>query len=89
MDDQIRQQAIELYDRFTHDGMERRDFFAAMQPCTEGAVYVNGLGVEGEERVREAYGGNYPRLAAIKATYDPDNLFHGNQNIRPRGQLVP
>lgn len=60
-----------------------RDFFAAMQPFTERAVYVNGLGTEGEERVREAYGTNYPRLAAIKAQYDPANLFRANQNIRP------
>jgi FAD/FMN-containing dehydrogenase len=63
-----------------------RDFFAAMRPCTESAVYVNGLGVDEEERVREAYGSNYPRLAAIKATYDPSNLFRANQNIRPRAR---
>jgi FAD/FMN-containing dehydrogenase len=60
-----------------------REFFEAMRPFTERAVYVNGLGVEGEERVREAYGANYERLAAIKATYDPRNLFRANQNIRP------
>jgi FAD/FMN-containing dehydrogenase len=67
----------ERYTSWTHD------FFAAMQPFTERAVYVNGLGTEGEERVREAYGPNYPRLAAIKAKYDPTNLFRSNQNIRP------
>ena len=61
-----------------------RAFFAAMQPFTERAVYVNDLGAEGEDRVREAYGANYARLAAIKATYDPTNLFRFNQNIRPR-----
>jgi FAD/FMN-containing dehydrogenase len=61
-----------------------RDFFAAMRPFTERAVYVNGLGTEGEDRVREAYGSNYERLAAIKARYDPSNLFRSNQNIRPR-----
>jgi FAD/FMN-containing dehydrogenase len=60
-----------------------REFFEAMRPFTERAVYVNGLGVEGEERVREAYGANYERLAAIKATYDPRNLFRANQNIQP------
>jgi FAD/FMN-containing dehydrogenase len=60
-----------------------RAFFTAMQPFAERAVYVNDLGAEGEDRVREAYGVNYARLAAIKATYDPTNLFRVNQNIRP------
>lgn len=60
-----------------------RDFFAAMQPFTERAVYVNGLGEGEEARVGEAYGANYPRLSAIKARYDPDNLFRANQNILP------
>jgi FAD/FMN-containing dehydrogenase len=55
-----------------------------MAPFTERAVYVNNLSAEGEDRVREAYGANYPRLAAIKARYDPTNLFRTNQNVRPR-----
>jgi FAD/FMN-containing dehydrogenase len=63
-----------------------REFFEAMRPFAERAVYVNGLGVEGEDRVREAYGANYPRLAAIKAHYDPTNLFRANQNIKPSAQ---
>jgi len=46
-------------------------------------VYVNLLGVEGEERVRAAYGGNYERLVALKDRYDPTNLFRLNQNVRP------
>jgi len=47
-------------------------------------VYVNNLDIEGEGRVRDAYGEQkYQRLAALKARFDPDNIFHLNQNIRP------
>jgi len=49
-------------------------------------VYVNYLGGEGEQRVREAYGPNLDRLAEIKSRYDPDNFFRMNQNIRPPAQ---
>ena len=50
----------------------------------ETGVYVNFLGDEGEARVREAYpGATWDRLAAIKARYDPTNLFRYNQNIPP------
>jgi hypothetical protein len=57
--------------------------FQAMQPHLEESVYVNNLGDEGPGRVKAAYGENYDRLAALKATYDPDNLFRANQNIDP------
>ncbi|MCY7397500.1 MAG: dienelactone hydrolase family protein [Sphingomonas bacterium] len=43
MDDKMRQQAVDLYDRFTHDGMERRDFFAAMTRIAGGAAAANLL----------------------------------------------
>ncbi|HEV3479706.1 MAG TPA: FAD-binding oxidoreductase [Gaiellaceae bacterium] len=47
-------------------------------------VYVNFLGDEGEARVREAYpGATWDRLAAVKARYDPTNLFRLNQNVPP------
>jgi FAD/FMN-containing dehydrogenase len=49
-------------------------------------VYVGFLADEGEERVREAYpGATWDRLAAVKAEYDPDNVFRLNQNVRPVG----
>ncbi|HEU5103457.1 MAG TPA: FAD-binding oxidoreductase [Roseiflexaceae bacterium] len=54
-----------------------------MAPHASSGLYVNFLGDEGERAVREAYRRNYSRLAAIKASYDPDNLFHRNQNIQP------
>ena len=60
-----------------------RAFFTAMQPHLESAAYVNNLGTEGQERVRAAYGDNYPRLAELKRTYDPSNVFRLNQNIAP------
>jgi len=60
-----------------------RALFQAMQPHLEESVYVNNLGDEGPGRVKAAYGQNYPRLAALKRTLDPDNLFRANQNIDP------
>jgi FAD/FMN-containing dehydrogenase len=59
-------------------------FFDALGRFGEG-VYVNFLGAdEAPNRVREAYGRSvYARLVAVKANYDPDNVFHHNQNIRP------
>ncbi len=58
------------------------DFFAALQPYSSGAVYVNDLENEGDARVRAAYGDNYDRLATIKRKYDPANFFRINQNIK-------
>jgi FAD/FMN-containing dehydrogenase len=48
-----------------------------------GGGYVNFMMDEGTDRVRATYGANYDRLAEVKATYDPDNVFHVNQNIAP------
>jgi len=58
-----------------------------VQPLSPGSVYVNFLGVgdEGVDRTKAAYGPNYERLTKIKARYDPSNLFCHNQNIRPAG----
>lgn len=60
------------------------DFAAALRQGDAGA-YVNFLSDEGPERIRAAYpGATWDRLAAIKARYDPTNLFRLNQNISPR-----
>jgi FAD/FMN-containing dehydrogenase len=61
-----------------------RMLFDAMTPVLEQGVYVNNLGgEEGVDRVKSAYGPNHDRLAAIKSTYDPSNLFRVNHNIAP------
>ena len=61
-----------------------RETYDAMRPYMAGGRYVNYLGEEeGEDPVAAAYGPNYQRLRALKDTYDPQNLFHMNQNILP------
>ncbi|MFA9416844.1 FAD-binding oxidoreductase [Natrinema sp. HArc-T2] len=59
-----------------------REFFDAMASYATGGVYMNFISEdEGEEDL--AYGTNQQRLAEVKATYDPDNLFRMNQNVEP------
>ena len=60
-----------------------RSVFKACKPFATGGVYVNFMPEEEKDRVANAYLGNAERLAAIKARYDPHNLFRINQNIRP------
>jgi FAD/FMN-containing dehydrogenase len=59
-------------------------YWEATHPFAAGGGYVNFMmDDEGQDRVRATYGPNYARLAQVKAVYDPSNLFHVNQNIRP------
>jgi FAD/FMN-containing dehydrogenase len=60
-----------------------RDYWMAMHPYSAGGGYVNMMMDEGADTVQAAYRDNYARLAQIKARYDPGNLFHVNQNIKP------
>ena len=60
-------------------------YWDATHPYSAGGAYVNFMMDEGQERVRATYRDNYDRLARIKAQYDPDNVFHVNQNIHPAG----
>jgi FAD/FMN-containing dehydrogenase len=60
------------------------DYFEALHPFSAGGAYVNMMMDEGQDRVRASYRDNYDRLAQIKATYDPGNLFRVNQNIQPQ-----
>jgi FAD/FMN-containing dehydrogenase len=55
-----------------------------LEPETTDGVYLNYTSDVGEERVRSSYGEEkYARLVALKDRYDPTNMFHLNQNIRP------
>jgi FAD/FMN-containing dehydrogenase len=61
-----------------------KDYWLALHPHSAGGAYVNMIMDEGEDNVKAAYRDNYARLAQIKAAYDPTNLFHTNQNIKPQ-----
>jgi hypothetical protein len=58
-------------------------YWEALHPYSAGGAYVNMMMEEGQARVQAAYRDNYARLAQIKRRYDPTNLFHINQNIKP------
>jgi FAD/FMN-containing dehydrogenase len=61
-----------------------RSFRRDIAHYANGGVYLNFIGDEGEDRVRAAFGeAKYRRLAAIKGEWDPENVFKGNQNIKP------
>ena len=63
-----------------------RDFWDQLTPFSHnGRLYLNfaGLGEGNDDLVRRSFGDNFDRLTAIKRTYDPDNMFRFNQNIRP------
>jgi len=60
-----------------------RSTWAALESRTNG-FYVNTIAEDDpQRRVRGTYGGNYPRLVALKNAYDPTNLFRRNANIEP------
>jgi FAD/FMN-containing dehydrogenase len=60
-----------------------RDFYEATAPHSEEGGYINFMAGDDQERVRVNYRENYDRLVDVKRKYDPDNLFHLNQNISP------
>ena len=60
-----------------------RRLFDAAAPHATGGVYVNFMTEDESDRVSKAYGGNFRRMAEVKAKYDPDNLFRLNQNVKP------
>lgn len=60
-----------------------RDFFAASKPYASAGAYINFMTADETDRVTDAFGPNHKRLTEIKKKYDPDNVFHLNQNIKP------
>ncbi|WP_030956581.1 FAD-binding oxidoreductase [Streptomyces sp. NRRL S-378] len=60
-----------------------RDYYEATAPHSEEGGYINFMAEDDQSRIRANYKGNYDRLAEVKRTYDPGNLFHLNQNIQP------
>ena len=60
-----------------------KDYYAALQPHSAAGGYVNFMAGDEQGRVRDSYKGNYDRLVQVKKKYDPQNLFHVNQNIKP------
>ncbi|WP_329002797.1 FAD-binding oxidoreductase [Kribbella sp. NBC_00709] len=61
-----------------------RDVCADLEPWSTGHVCTNFIGYEGQDRVIAGFGtANYDRLARVKCQYDPENVFHLNQNVEP------
>jgi FAD/FMN-containing dehydrogenase len=60
-----------------------RGYHEALQPYSAQGGYINFMDGDDQGRIKANYRGNYDRLAATKATYDPANVFHLNQNIQP------
>jgi FAD/FMN-containing dehydrogenase len=60
-----------------------RDYYEATAPYSEEGGYINFMSGDDQGRIEANYRGNYPRLVDVKRRYDPDNVFHLNQNIAP------
>jgi FAD/FMN-containing dehydrogenase len=80
---------LNVHARWDHPADDRRcidwarEFFQASAPYASAGVYVNFMTADEGDRIAAAYGSSYHRLVEIKRKYDPDNLFHMNQNIAP------
>ena len=60
-----------------------RDYYQAIAPHSEPGGYINFMSDDDQGRIQDSYRDNYKRLVDVKRAYDPDNLFHHNQNIKP------
>ncbi len=57
--------------------------FAQMQAFSGGRIYANYMSVPGGSTAKAVFGNNFSRLVQVKKKYDPNNIFHLNQNILP------
>ncbi|MFP5376710.1 MAG: FAD-binding oxidoreductase, partial [Acidimicrobiia bacterium] len=63
-----------------------RGSWETIRPFSTGGNYVNFQVADDDAgRTEAAYGANFDRLRAVKARYDPGNLFRVNRNIAPTG----
>ncbi|TFD43206.1 FAD-binding oxidoreductase [Cryobacterium sp. TMT2-10] len=60
-----------------------RDFWTALRPFSEPDRYIHFKDSEDQVRIADTFRVNYDRLATVKAKYDPENVFHLNENIKP------
>jgi FAD/FMN-containing dehydrogenase len=60
-----------------------RDYYGASAAHAQEGGYINFMSEDDQQRIKANYKGNYDRLVEVKRAYDPDNLFHLNQSIRP------
>jgi FAD/FMN-containing dehydrogenase len=79
--------AAQTREHYENERAWARTFWSSLVPHADGVgSYVNFLSDpdHDHDRVRAAYGAQkYERLAALKAKYDPGNIFHLNANILP------
>ena len=61
-----------------------RDYYKALEPHSSAGGYINFMDADDQGRIEDNYKGNYDRLVKVKGKYDPGNLFHMNQNIKPK-----
>ena len=66
-----------------------RDYYQATAPHSEAGGYINFMSEDDQDRIEANYRDNYDRLVETKRKYDPDNLFHVNQNITPNDEPRP
>jgi len=60
-----------------------RDYYNAMAPYSEPGGYINFMQDDDYDKIQVNYRQNYDQLVQVKRKYDPNNLFHINQNIKP------